>query len=485
MCKHIYKHDFTDTPTCEWDKFYENIYENTLIKEISYPDLPHDKEGVCLFHSKDIDWKRKNHFVERLTELVYLLNNDSNPEENGDIALVDFIMVGNQKLEEAYPKHAYKIDFPDENIFYIKNTLCTSHLRIQHCRFIDPVVLERTIFKYDLILDNCLFKQSVSVENLTTGADLYMEQTVFKKYLVTDGINHVYSGLRILDSQFSSRTNFHGFKIQEFSVIDNCHFEKSDYVTNFYCYFDGGLDFSRNVFAHLCFDTCSFEGDCNFSELTQEYSWEILQPTILGQTAFIGTEDNMLFNSKTKIELTPDCFFELGHVTFDYCNIKDLGTAFVDSVKDLEDSGLVQVHPSCCVERLTVIYEYPYSAIKANIIEDFVHLITRYFRRWHSVNLSVNINRDRKNNRIKIVFKTIDDLSDVEFNRIMHKFSTTLQTTETNDPEIVDIQKTYRNIIERINDSNALTPENKWEILSLQGNIYININTLSIMEKRD
>lgn len=479
MCKHKYEHDFISRDTCEWPSFFADIYNQTSIKDVTYSELPIDREGYCIFHSKDLLWKRNNNFVERLTELIHLLNNDS-IDPNEDIAFVDFIMVGNCSLENNFDTHRYHLESANENIMYFQNTYCQKCFRIQHARFVDPIVLEKCYFKYDLILDHCIFESGISAKKVITGTDLYIENTIFNGNLVIDGKNRIYSNLTVLDSRFLGRTNFSGITIEHQAVIDSNYFGKTTDYVNFNCAFDGGFEFSRNEFFSVCFDCCSFFGDSSFMELKQKGAWQILQPTISGKMAFIGTENDLLFNSKTALELTTDCFDQFGHVIFDYCNIKDLGTPFIANIKELELMELVEIHPSCQIDRLTVVYEYyPYSNLKRNIIEDFVHLITRYFNKWHAVNLSVNIYRDKKLSKIRVVFKTIDNITDEEFNHIMSKFSTTIAHAESTDSEIADMIQTLKHIVERLTGNiTEIGADEAKKILTLNNSININFKVM-------
>lgn len=482
MCNHKYKHSFTTTDICEWSSFFAEIFKQTTVKNIKYPNLPIDKDGYCIFHSKDLLWKRENDFVQRLTELIYLLN-DSVYE---DIALVDFVMVGNLSLEDDdYEEHKYHIESDNKDIMYFTHTWCEKHFRIQHATFVDPIILKKCYFKYDLIIDNCVFQNSLSIKHIVIGTDLLIENTPFNKNLVVNVKNRILGNFTIIDSRFLGRTNISDIIIEDHSVINGCYFGETTDYTNFNCAFDGGLNFTRNEFGHLCFDHCFFMGDSTFEDLKQKQSWQIYQPIIMGKIAFAGNENDLLFNSKTTIELTPDCFEEMGHIIFDYCNIKDLGTAFVTNVKELELMELVEIHPSCQVDRLTVVYEYqPYSNLKANIIEDFVNIITRYFGRWHSVNLTVNIYRERKKSKIKIVFKTTDNLTDEEFNRIMRNFYTTIVNIDKNkeNNEVEDIKYSYEILLNRLfKNVNTIGIDGVKNILSLQGHINVNIEKIMIM----
>src|SRR6202008_672649 len=62
--------------TCPYIQFYDRIRSSgTIVQSPTNPRvLPIDDHGVCLFHSKEVDWKRQNDFKARFFELVKLLD---------------------------------------------------------------------------------------------------------------------------------------------------------------------------------------------------------------------------------------------------------------------------------------------------------------------------------------------------------------------------------------------------------------------------
>lgn len=480
MCRH----NNDNRVMCIWEDYY-NSHINPEKYDVVNSALPVDTNGVCLFHSSDIEWKRNNNFVERLTALIDWAGHDVDME---DISFDDFVLVGNCTLvNTAWEKHDYKLDSTNKHILYFQNVRCRKNIVFHNAKFLDPLIIENGFFKADLIIDHCVFEDSISLNRLSIEANLYIQESEFKRHLIWDGSNRVFEHTTIIDTKFYGRTLFSGLVLDNHVVFDNNIFVKSEYVNEFNCSFDGGLDFTRNEFTDLHFDACRFYGDCTFAELTQHHSFAVFNPIIQGQVSFVGTAEHLLFNPNTRIYLNEDCF-EGGHVTFEYCNVKDLGVAFVDNIKTLEDLELVRISTTCQVERLTMIYEYyPYTSLKANIIEDFTHLVARYFRRWHAVNLTVKIDRNKDKRTIRVVFKTTDDISDDEFQKIMRRFSqTVLASMQSTDEEILDIVNTYRNIIDRLQKSNnSIGVEQILEIISMQGAIQtvtLNINQNTTMK---
>ena len=78
MCTHTYAVNSTLRLPRTIDKScpYSEIYHefNNKISDINKrkldDDLPLDKNGVCLFHSTDLEWKKKNRFITRFYDLL-------------------------------------------------------------------------------------------------------------------------------------------------------------------------------------------------------------------------------------------------------------------------------------------------------------------------------------------------------------------------------------------------------------------------------
>lgn len=106
MCKH---YDSAGCGVCGWESYY-NKHIASGRNNAANSGLPVDENGLCLFHSSDIEWKRQNKYAERLAALITCVDNDEDME---DISFDDFILVGNDTLDrETWEKHDYKLDSP-------------------------------------------------------------------------------------------------------------------------------------------------------------------------------------------------------------------------------------------------------------------------------------------------------------------------------------------------------------------------------------
>lgn len=464
MCNHTYKNN--NTQHCEWEQMFSSIQ----MEKVSHEELPHDSEGKCIFHSADLQWKRDNNFSQWLKKLVLLLD-----KRDDVIELDDIILVGNSLMEKQDPKYRFRTNAENElYCIVLENLLCSHAIVLRNAVLEDPLILERCCIKNDLIITDCFFNKGLSINHLTIGQDLQILNCYFKNNIVTDSDNTVYGCWYINNSTFTGDSSFSGMTIHDHCIIDYNNFNQIESNTNFNCHFGSGLEFRNNKSTDIGFDCCNFYYDSIFYDFDVSGKFLMTQPMIGGQLKFVGSEKKPLFNPQTIIEISSDNFDENGLITFDYCNLIDLGTVFIANCRDLEMEERIRILPSCKVDRLTIVHVYkPYKELKSNIIEDLAHLITRYFRYWHSINLSVNIVRDRAASCIKVIFKTTDEITEEHFHRLLKEFPATVCNHIDDTPEAEDIRYTLQDILNRIRICKGLSRQEEKELLTFNFNYNI------------
>ena len=446
------------------------MFSSIQMEKVSPMELPHDSEGKCIFHSADLQWKRENNFSQWLRKLVLLLD-----KRDDVIELDDIILVGDSLMEKQDPKYRFRTNAENElYCIVLENLLCSHAIVLRNAVLEDPLILERCCIKKDLIITDCLFNKGLSVNHLTVGQDLQILNCYFKNNIVTDSDNTVYGCWYINNSTFTGDSSFSGMAIHDRCIIDDNNFNQVESNTNFNCHFGSGLEFRNNKSTDIGFDCCNFYYDSIFYDFDLSGKFLMTQPMIGGQLKFVGSEKKPLFNPQTIIEISSDNFEENGLITFDYCNLIDLGTVFIANCRELEMEERIRILPSCKVDRLTIVHVYkPYKELKSNIIEDLAHMITRYFRYWHSINLSVNIVRDRAESCIKVIFKTTDDITEEHFHRLLKEFPATVCSHIDDTPEAEDIRHTLQDILNRIVICKGLSCSEKKELLTFNFNYNI------------
>lgn len=82
MCNYQYILDYTHLPRlmgkeCPYTKIYSELKNNgtnNFENITSNLELPLDSQGICLFHSNELEWKRKNNFAIKFLELLQFLD---------------------------------------------------------------------------------------------------------------------------------------------------------------------------------------------------------------------------------------------------------------------------------------------------------------------------------------------------------------------------------------------------------------------------
>ncbi len=115
MCNHAYTADYRRMPRamgqrCPYPGFYQRVCAEAAAGEPA-PALPVDLAGECIFHSRDVAWKRANDFEGHFLRLIRLLGADSGAKHY-DFA--EFVFLGGASdppmlriANTVFPRKAY------------------------------------------------------------------------------------------------------------------------------------------------------------------------------------------------------------------------------------------------------------------------------------------------------------------------------------------------------------------------------------------
>ena len=453
MCSHTYN-VLGKKVECEWLSFYKDIVIDEVF-DLKFIDLPLDTFGKCIYHSTELTWKRKNHFFERLSELLIVLDTHKSQE---NIHFKDFHFVGLETNEiqleiqslETFSSEIENIDH--RYLLEFARKIVKKEVLIYDCVFHDAINLERCFFKGGFLLENCVFKKDViAIGNVFKDDLTILDNASFYKNLSFSNYNVVCGKTEITNCRFQGRFDFDNVEFVGSVYIENNNFESKVEYVNFSGVFHSGLSFRKNeTCALLSLDDCTFFKDSLFYNNKQHSAFHIENILIEGNIAFTGTEENLLFNTHTIFDLGTDSFGIIGHITFEYCDILQLGSSFLSNASELENQKLIKINPTCRLERLTVVYEYAYSKLKSAILSDFINIISRYFDYHYSINLNVDIQKDKKKNIARIVFKTTDDISDEDFKDKLRLFPSVNSEKQNKTAEEEDLEYCLVSMVTRL-----------------------------------
>lgn len=210
MCNHTYMGNYKDTPfmgrTCPYPKFYEMAQATATTAELSCTlALPVDDRGACIFHSKDIAWKRENEFTTRFLELVQLLNAD-NMVKHYDF--VEFVFVGQKLGSKERAEHAtlriFDVIFKKQAFF--NGAIFLDSFEIEDVDFSDGANFCGAMFSKDVKIASARFNGLIfnraNVKQLA-----FFTKVAFESYAYFD--EAVFSGeVKFEDSRFLRDTDF-------------------------------------------------------------------------------------------------------------------------------------------------------------------------------------------------------------------------------------------------------------------------------------
>lgn len=492
MCNHKFKND--ENKSCKLDEFLSQV----CLIETDIPDtmldLPHDSAGECIFHSRDLEWKRKNNFTERLKYLILLWNKYGEyrdvtiedrvsvphhyiekDEVTDGIELDDFVLIGNTPVKDLTEEEAFNSNSEENDFcFLIQDFQCRKRFVLRNAIIESPIIIRgQCRFKGDLIISNCIFKKGVFINQLNVDESLMIDNRYLKNknivsfrnnFIIDSGsINFSWT---IEDSIFEGNTRFSELVIAGPSIIANNILRHKTDSTSFYCIFKEGLIFRQNKTTSIRFVDCDFRLDSTFENLELLGDFWINQPKIKGQIKFIGNKKKFLFNPKSSIDITTKNFKKNGMITFDYCNLLDLGDTFLKNCRKLAEIEKIKIEDTCKIDRFKIVRQYSYTELKSNLIEDFTHIINRYFYEWYGINLSVNIIRDREEQLIIVVFRTTENIEN--FDSLLEKLPEKICNAQGEKSLVKeDIQRAFFDIIQRIFSSNLLSINERIGILTL------------------
>ena len=159
MCKHKYNFVEPEGMGCEWFNLFSKGFNEPNLTP-AFQNLPLDNQGVCIFHSTDIEWKRENYFFERFIDICFYLNNSSSETE---IRFNDVQFVGIKPNDT--------LDDTGKPYIELSNLIINKDILVYDSTFHDTINIERCIFKKGISIETSVFKNGVTLSNNTFKGD--------------------------------------------------------------------------------------------------------------------------------------------------------------------------------------------------------------------------------------------------------------------------------------------------------------------------
>lgn len=428
MCTYSFTHRYPagSSKTCQiqtyfhlWDKAlpflqeqgYEDLEE---LIELS-ADLPTDKKGHCIFHSRDLEWKLQHRVALRFEQLLNILF----CIDKGVVQLDT--QSGFQDIDLRECLFMGEAEYGNLRMLIIDGFTFKTHQYwvFERATFHDKVVIRNSAWEEsDLDFKYCTFKESLQID----------ESEIHKTSL--EGA-HLSGGLFFNQAKFTHGFEGSNMKLKGQVNIINSTFEREAFFTESetelepfmvdHCQFSHRLDFSHCMFGadfYLYNSECF--GEVRFTNTIFQEPVEIAENEFHENVIFNSTHsDNKLFHNLVRFIIQPEQL--TGAISFEQVNFMNIVEEDRQRLLALSRENKVIIGAGCIKYRhqtapKNIPLKHQHQALAIELANTFV----AYFEKSDKGNLGVEIlNRDE--NQISLFYFSDENITEDEFlNRLKH-----------------------------------------------------------------
>lgn len=426
MCMHAYSGEYTRGPramkgSCPYPDLFEMVAPRIGSRrgEGIDPVLPIDDDGVCIFHSREVEWKRENGFGARFFELLELLDADG---ERPRYDFCEFVFIGNESDSAAGS---------EQEPFRIAERTFPKQLYFMGASFLAPVELQTVSFSGGVSFAQATFEHDVRVDDTTFSGFDFMRahakrrfrctKVGFLSYALFDSSRFTGGGVNPVvtfsDAQFRGITNF-----------SEVEFDHKGTATVYFrrVSFDDVVDFTKtNFHCHLSFDSVSFADTVDFIDTSfrmvnsparyrgaaVELDGIELKPNAI-LTFKSNNPSKKLFDHDVHMRFKGEVE---GLVRFENVNFNKLTPPSRERLMVLEKSGVVEIGPGCIKYRhQTDLRSIPVSRGNTPLVLELCQTFANYFTASNGINLGFEV-VERTSTEVSFFYFTDEDISREEF----------------------------------------------------------------------
>ena len=383
MCKHRYR----DFESLEEDKQFCSYS--------SFIELPVDPDGLCVFHSMDIQWKKEQDFVKWLTKLKMAMI-----EKKAYIKFKDFHFIAR--------KGKHQIDYFEllteteiENCIFhqmisAKNMCISGDLSFTHCTFTSP-----------LHFSDCHFEGTVTFMHTAVSEDTEIPIMIFQKCTFDETFHYVHNPAVNMDFSFRACT-FDAVEFVDFSNKNTLgQFEFVECKVQVFdmrnCIIESP-DFKGTTFYSADIENVSFRGETIFNDIK-----------VKSHLNFIGGENHKIFDGVTHFAID---FSNLeGQIYFENANLSTFLKSHKEALLEFEkrENGKIGIGSGCIKYRiLSDDMVYRLKDFHQHLIREIGHSFASFFTQYNGFNLGIEV-RNKTKHDITLFYFTDDDIDKALF----------------------------------------------------------------------
>jgi len=406
MCEYIYKVNSSKNQ-CPNFKYFNN-------------QLPLDQESFCIFHSNNVEWKRKNNFFKYFLDLIELTN-----KANEKYNFREFKLIGNLN-KNKYILKIFKRSFHQELDFQgatfldkceFDDIVFEEGANFEGVTFIEDFLIENTTFSTGVIFNKSVFYKKNTFSNVNFNSYVFFNDVKFignsygyfskfinSKFLgMTEFSNAIFSSpkknstIGFINIEFKSFTNFTDTKFNNGVIFKDTSFED---ITNF---IDTLFDIPKASIEYL-------ETSNNFDKIEIKENARLVFKSTDYQTPLFEQEIDISFKGEV-----------LGNIAFENANFTKFTPITRKKLFQLEKLGKVDIGSKCIKYRhQTKLKTLNTQEGNESLILELCHTFSNYFSVNNGFNLGFEI-VERTKDKIHFFYYTDENITEEIFLQKLEK----------------------------------------------------------------
>jgi len=393
VCKHQYQLFEVSNTECPFPKLFDR-YADHFDFELEY-----DQHGVCIFHSKDIEWKR-----DRI--LIHMVDS---------ISAVDQI---NETYGEVLPYHFIEFQIVNcDNGYNLTTDLnLTGYLDFRGAVFHNSVKFSKTKF-------GTANFGGVEIKNFAGFHDCTFDKLQFSNAKI-DGIS--FHNCEVSDYALFTDSSFHlfgGFTESQFKgtvSFENCEFNTDDFQFKDSEFWDTLILSKAKFQSGVNFSNLTFHKTAKFIDTFFDSACDVTFHTLKVNNflTFKSTnEGKKLFNNTVVFDVKSDDI--TGRIIFENVNFLNIFREHRENLLALQKEDKVEIGKGCIKYRLrSPMRRLEITESNQNLVTELTNTFIQFFQVSNGINLGVEI-ENRTDSVIEFYYFSDEDLAYSEFKKML------------------------------------------------------------------
>ncbi|MPL94169.1 hypothetical protein SDC9_40317 [bioreactor metagenome] len=414
MCK--YENKKSKNSNCIYPKLFEDFEKNKSEFSGYNCSLPIDEDGFCLFHSRNIEWKRENNFISKFISLIEMINHyeeiTSAKTKSIKYDFSGFILIGLNNVIDLSDIHFLKYPDFDNAIFY------------------DSLLLNNVDFSQGALFESAKFKESVEIKNSKFALSTTFNNAVFEDSFSC--IDTLFAHAVIFsDTIFKKIVSFRKCTFEYLFMFDDVRCTNREYWATFFnlSFKNQSLaSFNRTKFEGLVkFENIEFGSDVSFiySEFNLNENTDPNNFSVNFNNIALNNDATMKFKGRKPFErmFKDEVFFTfnevIGKIHFENVDFNSMDAGTLKDFKLLEEKDKLIVGNGCVREKINNVHVFISSQDILHTERDFIEKIIRekndgfvLKQIYLKPEKYENVDKGNTENRIQDEFMNLIDLSE-------------------------------------------------------------------------